>query len=182
MNYIEGNIISSNNQSRRSVNAKLYSPAIFLRFLRWQLGDKVTNKLLSIDPKEINSIRNGDGAWYRFMTNYHQCLEASSSICWLQDKISLNNVNNQNSDDILDAIFSNKKLSLDLSLMIDFTQIAVTLTAWIAQTFNPVAIFVVILSRLFNFKASAPFRRDALDFYKKVNVLAQGSLATSSIL
>lgn len=51
------------------VKALLYSPAIFLRFLDWQLGRDVSRKLIRLSPQSIQTIRNGDGSWRRFKKN-----------------------------------------------------------------------------------------------------------------
>jgi len=157
-----------------NVLAMLYSPSIFLRFLKWQLGDDLVRKLLVISPTGIQSIRNGDGAWTRFKKSYHDCIEASSSIFWLKNEIAAepDSFNTKNINIIINALFA-KNRQLDSSFLMDIARITFDLISWTYKTFNPTTVLIVLLSRLFNSKSAIPFKKDAIDFYKKVKIIVK---------
>ncbi len=178
-NYGEINVGSA--EHPKSVLAILYSPGIFLHFITWQLGENIVEKLLSISPYDIQTIRNGDGAWSRFADKYHKCIEASSDIHVLKKQTIFENpFSDKNLELIAKSLFTRKIHNIDSSFLIDVAQIGVTATAWINGAFNPVSIFIALLSRLFKKTTAAPFAREAIPFYRKTKLFVRNTAVMQS--
>lgn len=182
INYHYGEINIGSEQCPKNVMAILYSPSIFLHFMNWQLGESIVEKLLSISPQNIQKIRNGDGAWTRFMNKYHECIEASSEIYSLKKQILFSGdpFAERNLELIIKSLFTRKIHHIDSSFFLDAAQIGVTATAWLAHGFNPVAILVTLLSRLFKKTIAAPFSREAIPFYRKTKLFVKNTAVMQS--
>jgi hypothetical protein len=181
--YSYGKINVGTKSDPNEVIAFLYSPAIFLHFLEWQLGRGVSRILLSLSPSHIQSIRNGDGAWNRFKEKYHSCVEMASELHALESEVwklrhefTENHVNS-----LIELMFKNKVHKLDTNTILDFLSMMSVPLAWILQLFNPAAILTFLLKHLFKKTASAPFSNDAIAFYRKAVSLTKAAPVMSAI-
>ncbi|WP_162901318.1 hypothetical protein [Breoghania sp. L-A4] len=179
--YGEINIGSEDNPV--FVKAMLYSPAIFMRFLDWQLGRDVSRKLIRLSPTNIQTIRNGDGAWHRFKDKYHSCVEASSDIFDLEKEVwhLRHELDEESTKLILNSLFENRIHKLGRSGIVDIISLLSLPLSWLAHVFNPAAILAFVLSHLFKKTASAPFSKEAVPFYKKANYLARSAAAMPAV-
>ncbi len=181
--YSYGNINVGTQEAPNDVIALLYSPSIFLRFLEWQLGRRVTRILLNLSPAHIQSIRNGDGAWHRFMEKYHSCIEVASDLHSLETEMW--SLRREFSDDrvnaLIEMIFKRSVHKINSKAIVDIVSMLSIPIAWALQFFNPAAIFAFILRHFFKKTASAPFAKDAIPFYKKAISLTKSAPIISAI-
>ena len=183
ISYGPGSVNIGDEHRPKYVRAILYSPIVFFKFLCWQLGEKVARTLVRLPPKQIQSIRNGDGVWKIFKQKYHECIESSSEVFELSEHLKHLeiSVNDEALQEVLRNLFMGRIHRIGDFPVLEFVKALGIPISWLLQVFNPVSILTFILGRIFRGATQLPFNRDVTPFYRKAKNLVKNSSVTLAI-